>query len=269
MEPPDDRRRSNGPHRLRQLDRPSKLVTKLVLTRVNARLDGYTVEDQAFGYGLAGSRERTVARRALQRVAPYRGERCRRARTRLANRTDVRGAPTGIKRAGTQSQSKCIPIALFTMGVPRGGLVAGVNTATMPPRGSPGWSDHSRSGDFLVAITGDFLMPLAHRDLRPLPALDPTSAVTRTIEFGRTRIGGVWTIDGRTFSPDRIDAQPSLGTTETWTFVNKSDAALPHPRARGRGDDGPVRGGPVTRRHGRLTPTAPVARLRSQPAGGR
>jgi spore coat protein A len=58
--------------------------------------------------------------------------------------------------------------------------------------------------------------------LRPLPALDATSAVTRTFEFGRNRFTGGWTINGQTFDPNRIDANPRLGTTETWTFTNKS-----------------------------------------------
>lgn len=61
--------------------------------------------------------------------------------------------------------------------------------------------------------------------LRPLPALDATSVVTRTFEFGRTRIGGVWTINGKAFDPERIDAQPKLGTTETWVFTNKSGSS--------------------------------------------
>jgi len=58
--------------------------------------------------------------------------------------------------------------------------------------------------------------------LRPLPALDATSAATRTFEFGRNRFSGAWTISGRSFDPDRIDASPKLGTTETWIFTNKS-----------------------------------------------
>lgn len=58
--------------------------------------------------------------------------------------------------------------------------------------------------------------------LRPLPALDPTSASTRTFEFGKNRFTGAWTINGLTFDPNRIDVSPKLGTTETWTFVNKS-----------------------------------------------
>ncbi len=61
--------------------------------------------------------------------------------------------------------------------------------------------------------------------LRSLPSLDATSAVTRTFEFGRTRIGGLWTINGQTFDSNRIDAQPKLGTTETWSFTNKSGAS--------------------------------------------
>ena len=61
--------------------------------------------------------------------------------------------------------------------------------------------------------------------LRPLPSLDATSAVTRTFEFGRERIGGRWTINGQVFDPERIDAQPRLGTTETWILKNKSGSS--------------------------------------------
>jgi spore coat protein A, manganese oxidase len=58
--------------------------------------------------------------------------------------------------------------------------------------------------------------------LRPLPALDAVSAVTRTFEFGRNRFSGAWTINDQTFDPNRIDASPKLGDTETWIFTNKS-----------------------------------------------
>ncbi|HEY6058538.1 MAG TPA: multicopper oxidase family protein [Candidatus Limnocylindrales bacterium] len=58
--------------------------------------------------------------------------------------------------------------------------------------------------------------------LRPLPRLDATSAATRTFEFGKARLSGRWTINGLTFDPGRVDAQPRLGTTETWIFTNKS-----------------------------------------------
>jgi FtsP/CotA-like multicopper oxidase with cupredoxin domain len=40
--------------------------------------------------------------------------------------------------------------------------------------------------------------------------------------FGRAHFGGQWTINGLTFDPNRIDAQPVLGATETWIFTNKS-----------------------------------------------
>jgi spore coat protein A, manganese oxidase len=61
--------------------------------------------------------------------------------------------------------------------------------------------------------------------LRPLPALDATSAVTRTFEFDRERIGGRWTINGQVFDPERVDAQPRLGTTETWILKNSSGSS--------------------------------------------
>jgi FtsP/CotA-like multicopper oxidase with cupredoxin domain len=56
--------------------------------------------------------------------------------------------------------------------------------------------------------------------LRPLPALS-TSVATRTWDFGQNRFTNQWTINGLTFSPDRIDAQPKLGTTETWILRNR------------------------------------------------
>ena len=53
--------------------------------------------------------------------------------------------------------------------------------------------------------------------LRELPDIgEPT--VTRTWNFDRTE--GHWTINGLRFDPDRIDAQPVLGTTEKWIFTN-------------------------------------------------
>jgi len=61
--------------------------------------------------------------------------------------------------------------------------------------------------------------------LRPLPPLEATSAVTRTFEFGRNRFTGAWTINDQVFDPDRIDASPRLGATETWIFTNKSGSS--------------------------------------------
>jgi len=57
--------------------------------------------------------------------------------------------------------------------------------------------------------------------LRPLPPLDPTSTTTRTFDFAQARLTGRWTINGLTFDPNRVDARPRLGTTETWIFRNR------------------------------------------------
>lgn len=60
--------------------------------------------------------------------------------------------------------------------------------------------------------------------LRALPKLDATSAVTRTFVFSRSRATGQWLINGLAFDPNRIDASPKLGTTETWIFTNGSSS---------------------------------------------
>ena len=59
--------------------------------------------------------------------------------------------------------------------------------------------------------------------LRPVPQTD-TPVVTRTWNFDLT--GTTWTINGKAFDPDRVDAQPKLGTTERWVFRNPT--AQPH-----------------------------------------
>jgi FtsP/CotA-like multicopper oxidase with cupredoxin domain len=56
--------------------------------------------------------------------------------------------------------------------------------------------------------------------LRPVPALDPSKAVTtRTI---RLEIGPK--IDGKTFSVDRVDIRAKLNTTEVWRISNTTPA---------------------------------------------
>lgn len=40
-------------------------------------------------------------------------------------------------------------------------------------------------------------------------------------------MGGLWTINGNPFDPDRVDADPKLGTTEIWEFRNMS--MMDHP----------------------------------------
>ena len=59
--------------------------------------------------------------------------------------------------------------------------------------------------------------------LRALPEIgEPT--VTRNFSFDRT--AGHWTINGLRYDPNRIDAQPVLGTTEKWIFTNPT--GMPH-----------------------------------------
>jgi spore coat protein A, manganese oxidase len=59
-------------------------------------------------------------------------------------------------------------------------------------------------------------------NLRPLPDIgEPT--VTRNWSFDRT--SGHWTINGLRFDPNRVDAQPVLGTTEKWVFTNPTGQA--------------------------------------------
>src|SRR5438876_4302476 len=58
--------------------------------------------------------------------------------------------------------------------------------------------------------------------LRPLPDIgEPT--VTRNWSFDRT--ASHWTINGLRFDPNRVDARPTLGTTEKWVFTNPTGQA--------------------------------------------
>lgn len=70
--------------------------------------------------------------------------------------------------------------------------------------------------------------------LRPLARLNPAQAVT-TRNFTISAMGGMgggggdpmWVINGLGFDPNRIDALPKLGTTEIWSFTNRS--MMDHP----------------------------------------
>jgi FtsP/CotA-like multicopper oxidase with cupredoxin domain len=59
--------------------------------------------------------------------------------------------------------------------------------------------------------------------LRPAPTFPPPLR-TRTFNLGFEVSTGTWTINGQGFDPDRVDADPVLGTTERWIFVNSSFA---------------------------------------------
>jgi len=60
--------------------------------------------------------------------------------------------------------------------------------------------------------------------LRPLPATGPP-VTTRIWNFDRTNMK--WTINGASFDPNRVDARPTLGTTERWVFRNTT-GGQPH-----------------------------------------
>lgn len=59
--------------------------------------------------------------------------------------------------------------------------------------------------------------------LRPLPDIG-TPTVNRQFTFGSNGVS--WTINGQPFDHNRIDAQPVIGSTEAWTFINATGA--PH-----------------------------------------
>jgi FtsP/CotA-like multicopper oxidase with cupredoxin domain len=57
--------------------------------------------------------------------------------------------------------------------------------------------------------------------LRTIPKLDPSTAVV-TRRWSLSQNNGVWVINNKAYDPNRIDAQPKLGTTEIWEFNNQS-----------------------------------------------
>lgn len=80
----------------------------------------------------------------------------------------------------------------------------------------------TRSGNDLLQfrveqdVSDDSIVPAT---LRPITDIgDPV--VTRTFAFSRS--GAKWTINGKAFDPDRVDAQPLLGTTEKWVFTSST-----------------------------------------------
>lgn len=67
-------------------------------------------------------------------------------------------------------------------------------------------------------------VPARLRTIRRIPEAEAT--VQRRFRFHRGN--GQWLINGQTFDPNRIDAQPRVGDTEIWTLVNESGGWL-HP----------------------------------------
>jgi FtsP/CotA-like multicopper oxidase with cupredoxin domain len=67
----------------------------------------------------------------------------------------------------------------------------------------------------------DFRVP---RRLRSQETLPPSSADRRwDLAFGTA----AWQINGRDFDPERMDVRPHHGSTERWTFVNRSNRVHP------------------------------------------
>jgi spore coat protein A len=62
--------------------------------------------------------------------------------------------------------------------------------------------------------------------LSDLPAADAnTASVVRQFDFAYQRSSGTWTINGKPFQMDRMDAKPKLGATEIWEL--RSDFSHP------------------------------------------
>ena len=57
--------------------------------------------------------------------------------------------------------------------------------------------------------------------LRPMAKLSTTGAAQRTFTLSQDR-NNVWQINQQSYDPARIDASPKLGTTEIWTFDNRT-----------------------------------------------
>ena len=63
--------------------------------------------------------------------------------------------------------------------------------------------------------------------LRPLPAwtrsVSPVPTVVWNFGLNYGPTGFVWTINGKTMDPNRVDAQVPLGSIQTWEFTNSSN----------------------------------------------
>ncbi|MDO8149669.1 MULTISPECIES: multicopper oxidase family protein [unclassified Isoptericola] len=115
--------------------------------------------------------------------------------------------------------------APFDRGGPMGRMMGGGTGA--------GGDDPVVVADLAVAAgPGADLGPLppapAPRDLRGAP-VDRRRTLRFAMGRGGTMAGdgGRFTIDGRTFDPERVDQQVRLGTVEEWTIVN--DSPMNHP----------------------------------------
>ena len=66
-------------------------------------------------------------------------------------------------------------------------------------------------------------VPDVLREARPSDS-SAASGLPRTWVLGRDVDNGMWTINGKGFEHDRVDATPELGQAERWTFVNATSS---------------------------------------------
>lgn len=147
------------------------------------------------------------------------------------------GQPTTVHLVATDGGLVEAPVPLDEVLLPPGGRTEVLVDTSRPGRQEVRALPHSpygpggkASGDELIASldvpTG--LRPVAlPRALQLVERLDPASAVAvRRIEMDADESGG-FTLDGKTFAMDRVDARARLDTLEVWEVVNRH--AMDHP----------------------------------------
>lgn len=78
-----------------------------------------------------------------------------------------------------------------------------------------------------VNASTDEPVELPTRMAEPSDLSDATIANERTITFAKDQAAGTFTIDGKTFDPNRVDHEVKLGTVEEWTIVNDNNQQHP------------------------------------------
>jgi len=130
------------------------------------------------------------------------------------------------------------PLTLTTEPVDRGGMGMGAGNGGMGGgMGGMGRRSGSSSSSASTATTLLTVRPTGAPTpgtTTPASLVAPTRPAVdrvdrrRTVTLGAMGMGaGQLVIDGRTFSPDRIDATATLGTVEEWTLTN--DSMMDHP----------------------------------------
>jgi FtsP/CotA-like multicopper oxidase with cupredoxin domain len=62
----------------------------------------------------------------------------------------------------------------------------------------------------------------ASKEVNDVMALTEAQAVNKRLFRLEHEADGMWTLNDKTWDPDRVDANPRLGTVERWTIQNKS-----------------------------------------------